>query len=114
LDAARQVEGEDGARLQAAALLLLGDHAAAAEEFSKLGDANAEEFAYAKAGEGGQLRKAPPNVWTPVLSTLDAPKPALSPLPGPLGQGQQLIANSAETRAAVADLLAKIPKNATP
>lgn len=114
LQAARQVEGEDGARLQAQALQLLGDHASAAQEFSKLGDASAEEFAYAKAGDWAGLRNSPPNLWTPVLSKLDAPEPAGSPLPGPLGQGQQLIANSAQTRAAVTDLLTKIPKPAAP
>lgn len=114
LQAAAQVEGEDGARLQAQALQLLGDHAAAAQEFSKLGDATAEEFSYAKAGAWEALRNSPPNVWTPVLTALQASQPAASPLPGPLGQGQQLLDNSAQTRAAVADLLSKIPKPATP
>lgn len=114
LQAANQVEGEGGARLQAQALQLLGDHAAAAQAFSKLGDASAEEFAYAKAGDWAGLRGGPANVWTPVVSKLDAPEPAASPLPGPLGQGQQLIANSAQTRAAVEELLTKIPKPVAP
>ncbi len=114
LQAAQEVEGEQGARLQAAALQLLGDHLAAAQAFSKLGDAKSQELSYAKAGDWAELRNSPPNVWTPVLSTLDVSKPAASPLPGPLGQGQQLIANSAQTRAAVLDLLTKIPKVSTP
>lgn len=114
LQAASEVEGEDGARLQAEALQILGDHAGAAQAFSKLGDASAEELAYAKAGDWAELRNSPPNVWTPVLSKLDAPVPEGNPLPGPLGQGQQLIANSAQTRAAIADLLTKIPKPASP
>lgn len=114
LEAAAQVKGEEGARLQAQALQLLGDHAAAAQEFSKLGDALAEEFSHAKAGAWETLRNSPPNVWTPVLTALEASKPAISPLPGPLGQGQQLLDNSAQTRAAVAELLSKIPKPASP
>lgn len=114
LQAAQQVEGDDGARLQAEALQLLGDHAGAAQEFSKLGDANAQEFAYAKAGAWDALRNSPPNVWSPVVSALDAPKTAGTVLPGPLGQGQQLIANSAQTRAAVQDLLTNIPKPSSP
>lgn len=107
LQSAQQLGGQDGTRLQAEALQLLGDHLAAAQAFSSLKDANAAEFAYAKAGAWAQLRDSPPNVWTPVLAALDAPDPVLL---GPLGQGQQLIAHSAQTRAAIADLLAQIPK----
>lgn len=115
LQAAQQVGGDQGKELAAQALLMLGNRDAAAREFAKLGAVDAELRAYATAGAWKKLAELPSNEWTALASALDVGQDSsVENLGGPLAMGQDLAVKSAQTRADIANLLAKIPPPSAP
>jgi hypothetical protein len=102
----------DALALQASALQQLGDEAAAARVFATTGDSASELRSLGHAEAWDEISKRGDDPWKSVASVLEnAPENLPSPegaLAGPLAKGKQLVDDSANTRAAVAALLATV------
>lgn len=107
------LETAEALMLRAEALRMLED-GATAQAFADAGDPVGQRLALARLRDWPQLAALQADGWTPVISAL-ADVPA-DPTAGPLGKGHQLADHSAQTRAAVADLLAIVvaPKISAP
>jgi len=106
--------GEDAARMRAEAFAMKGDHLAARAAFSAAGDQREAALQGWRSGDWSalediasddQLVALTPsgNVSPPVA---DSP---LTPLPGPITQGRDLLAQSEATRAALQSLISDFP-----
>ncbi|MEI2806015.1 MAG: hypothetical protein V9G18_08765 [Albidovulum sp.] len=115
--------GPEAERLRAEALVLQGDHAAAAAGFGAIGDA---ERAALEAWRGGDLRSTSASGPAPIKAALEAlgrstgaaeaadttgeaPTP-----PGPLAAGRTLVEETRAARAAIEALLAATPAASAP
>jgi len=102
----------DAMALQASALQQLGDEAAAARVFATMGDSASELRSLGHAEAWDEISKRGDDSWKSVASVLEnAPEnlpAAEGTLAGPLAKGKQLVDDSANTRAAVAALLATV------
>jgi len=110
--ALRLIAGSDDPEtgpLRAEALGRLGEEAALAEVLAGAGDQEARWRAVARARDWSLLAASGPAVWQAVAAVAtgrDAAPPESNP--GPLEQGHALATASAQTRQAVADLLASV------